>query len=352
MPVLAQEAVDVGEFVPRPWLRGGHTMTLFAWARPRQFPHLPHPAERFFDVSRDARVLAHCYWQPAPPSHPTLLGLHGLEGSSRAHYMLGLADKAYARGFNVVLLNQRNCGDTEHLSKGLYHSGLTHDPAAVISELVDVDHLRSIVVAGYSLGGNLALKLAGEYAASPPPAVKAVCAVSPIVEVDRCVEALERRQNVVYEWNFVRHLKQRMRRKARFHGNGFPMHRLGEVRTVRHFDEIFTAPHFGFDGASDYYHRASAMRVIDRVRLPALVIAAEDDPFVPAESFRKPALADNPHIMVKLSPHGGHCAFVGPRTADGDGYWAEAAIVRFAAAHCGHAGVDVRSAARRGDARP
>jgi len=336
MPTLEhQKTVDVGEFVPVPWLRGGHRMTLFAWARRRRFPNLPRPAERFFDVARDSRILAHCYWQPAPPSHPTLLALHGLEGSSRAHYMQGLADKAYARGFNVVLLNQRNCGDTEHLSKGLYHSGLTHDPAAVISELVDVDRLRAIVVAGYSLGGNLALKLAGEYAGNPPPAVKAVAAVSPIVEVDRCVEALERRQNVIYEWNFVRHLRQRMRRKARFHAEGFPMHRLRDVHTVRDFDEIFTAPHFGFQGASDYYYRASAMRVIDRVQLPALVIAAEDDPFVPAESFRKPELAGNPHITLKLTPHGGHCAFVGPRTAGDDGYWAERAIVDFAEAHCG-----------------
>ncbi|MDE3155956.1 MAG: alpha/beta fold hydrolase [Acidobacteriota bacterium] len=333
MPVLAPETVDVGEFEPLPWLRGGHQMTLFAWARPRRFPRLPRPAERFFDVAHDARVLAHCYWHPAQATRPTLLALHGLEGSSRAHYMLGLADKAFARGFNVVLLNQRNCGGTEQLSEGLYHSGLTQDPAAVVTELADRDRLRAIVVAGYSLGGNLALKLAGEYGSHPPPAVKAVAAVSPIVEVDRCVEALERRQNLIYEWNFVRHLKQRMRRKAACHPGRFPMGRLQEVRTVRQFDEIFTAPHFGFQGASDYYYRASAMRVIDRIELPALVITAADDPFVPAASFREPALAANPHILLKLSPHGGHCAFVGPRTAGDDGYWAERAIVQFAEAH-------------------
>ncbi|HVC20136.1 MAG TPA: alpha/beta fold hydrolase [Vicinamibacterales bacterium] len=328
----ARFALD--EFVAPPGLRGGHRMTLFAWGRPRRFPRLPRPTERFFDVARDARILAHGYWQPAPQGHPTLLALHGLEGSSRAHYMLGLADKAYARGFNVLLLNQRNCGDTEHLSAGLYHSGLTHDPAAVISELVDVDRLRAIVLAGYSLGGNLALKLAGEYGGNPPPAVKAVCAVSPIVEVDRCVEALERRQNVLYEWNFVRHLKQRMRRKARFWPGRFPVDRLSEVRTVRAFDEIYTAPYFGFRDAADYYHQASAMRVIDRIRLPTLIIAAEDDPFVPVASFRNPALAGNPDIALHVTPHGGHCGFVGRATAGGDGYWAEQAIVEFAAAHC------------------
>ena len=98
-------------------------------------------------------------------SMPTLLALHGLNGSSDAHYMRGLAAKAFARGMNVVRLNQRNCGDTEHLSEGLFHSGLTADAAHVVHELTAVDGLPAIAVAGYSLGGNLALKLAGEYGA-------------------------------------------------------------------------------------------------------------------------------------------------------------------------------------------
>jgi predicted alpha/beta-fold hydrolase len=318
------------DFVPIPWLRNGHAMTIAAWGRPRRFPRLPGPAPRFFDVLPDTRVLAHVHWQEEPTTRPTLLALHGLESSSEAHYMRGLADKAWSQGFNVVLLNQRNCGNTEHLAPGLYNSGLTHDPAFVVRELIEKDGLPAIVIAGYSLGGNLALKLAGEYADAAPPAVKAIAAVSPIVEIDRCVDALERRQNIVYEWNFVRHLKERMRRKATFHPNGFPMHRLGEVRTVRGFDEIFTAPHFGFAGASDYYYRQSAMRVIDRIRLPTLIVTAADDPFVPAASFARPELAGNPHITLKLSPHGGHCAFLTPRTAAHDGYWAEYAILRFA----------------------
>src|SRR5690606_34786757 len=96
-------------FVPHPRLVNGHAMTLWAWARPRRFPRLPAPEPRVFQVARDARVLAHCHWQAAPEQAPTLLALHGLEGSSLAHYMQGLADKAYAAGFNVVRLNQRNC---------------------------------------------------------------------------------------------------------------------------------------------------------------------------------------------------------------------------------------------------
>src|SRR5690349_1414451 len=121
-------------------------MTLYAWAKHRALASLPAAETRYFDVAADARVLAHCNWQPDRTSAPTLLALHGLEGSSQAHYMRGIADKAYAAGFNVVRLNQRNCGGTEHLSRGLYHSGLTADPLFVLSELRDQDGLPSFAV--------------------------------------------------------------------------------------------------------------------------------------------------------------------------------------------------------------
>ena len=151
------------DFTPLPRWKGGHWMTLYAWGRPRTFPALPPPQPRFFDVAPGTRVLAHCHWQPRPWDHPTLIALHGLESSSDAHYVRGLADKAFAAGFNAVRLNQRNCGATEHLSDSLYHSGLTGDPIAVMRELVEVDGLKAFAIAGYSLGGNLTLKLAGDF---------------------------------------------------------------------------------------------------------------------------------------------------------------------------------------------
>ena len=187
-----------------------------------------------------------------------------------------------------------------------------------------------MVVAGYSLGGNLALKLAGEYGDAPPPSLRAVCAVSPVMELAACVRALERRQNIVYQWNFVRGLKARMRRKGVSHPGRFPIDRLIDVRTVRQFDEVFTAPHFGFAGADDYYHRASAMRTIDRIRVPALIISAEDDPFVPPEPFSgsphrgQPAHPSDPH-----APRRALRVRVGRLCGD-DGYWAERQIVEFA----------------------
>jgi len=313
-------------------------MTLYGWGNPRHFPGLPAPTVRYFDVAPDARVLAHCHWQRDPWDQPTLIALHGLNGSSEAHYMRGLATKAFARGMNVVRLNQRNCGNTEHLSAGLFHSGLTEDARHVIAELTDVDGLQDIGVAGYSLGGNLALKLAGEYGDRPHRSLRAVAAVSPILEISECVRALERPSNFLYEWNFVRDLKRRIRRKAELRPGAFDLTKLKRVHTVRQFDEEYTAPHFGFQNAEDYYHRASAMRVIDRVHVPALIITAEDDPFVPSASFRDPKVTGNPFITLAMCEHGGHCGFVGNRNGVDDGYWAENAIVDFVEASSSHAG--------------
>jgi predicted alpha/beta-fold hydrolase len=152
-----------------------------------------------------------------------------------------------------------------------------------------------------------------------------------VIELAECVRALERRENFIYQWNFVRGLKARMRRKAAAHPGKFRLDRLPNIRTVREFDECFTAPHFSFDDAEDYYFRASAMRVVHRIAVPALIISAEDDPFVPAELFRDPHLRANPHLTVVVTKYGGHCGFVSDPDRTDDGYWAERQIVEFAA---------------------
>ena len=315
-----------------PRFRGGHTQTLVAWSRRRAFPALPEPEARYIDVAVDARVLAHCHFHPARASRPALILLHGLEGSSYAHYMRGIAEKAWAAGWNVVRLNQRNCGGTEHLSRGLYHSGLTHDARVVMQQLIEQDGIRQVAIAGYSLGGNLALRLAGEAGVTPPAELIAVCAVSPTMDLERCVTALERRANGIYQWNFLRNLKARMQRKAAAFPDDYDLTPLARVRSIREFDEAYTAPHHGFAGAADYYHRASALRLIDQISVPTLILTAANDPFVPPEPFRDPAVACNPHITTVMTDDGGHCAFVERTTPDYDGYWAEREVVRFVSA--------------------
>jgi predicted alpha/beta-fold hydrolase len=315
-------------FVPPSWLRNGHAMTLAAWARARVFPALPAAEARYFQVTPDTQVLGHCFWQSPRAGRPTLLALHGLESSSAVHYMRGLADKAWRRGWNAVLLNQRTCGGTEHLAPGLYHSGLTDDPRRVMRELVERDGVTAIGVVGYSLGGNLAVKLAGE--AGPGEPIVAAAAVSPTIDLDRCVRAIERRVNYPYQWNFVRNLRARMRRKVAAWPGSFDLAPLGGIWTIRRFDTMYTAPHHGFASAEDYYFRASALRVVDRIRIPTLILTAADDPFVPPGQFQDRVVQSNPHLLVRVEAHGGHCGFIASGRA-ADVYWAEKTAVDFLA---------------------
>ena len=327
---LPSPASVVTPFVPPRWLKNGHAMTLYAWSRRRRFPDLPAAERRLFKVDADSTVAADCFWQPDRAARPLLLALHGLESSSDAHYMRGLASQALRRGWNAVLLNQRNCGGTERLTPGLYHSGLTADPLAVMRELVNVDGIRDIGVVGYSLGGNLTIKLAGELGDSGSLPVRAVVAVSPTIDLNICVQAIERRANVAYQWNFVRNLRARMRRKAAAWPGAFDVAPLGRIWTIRAFDERYTAPFHGFAGATDYYTRASAMRVIDRIRIPTLILTAEDDPFVPGDQFRAAAVRDNPFVTARVEKWGGHCGFIAP--GEPEPYWAEASAAAFLAA--------------------
>jgi predicted alpha/beta-fold hydrolase len=329
MSTPAPLAFDLPPFVPGRRLSNGHVMTVVSWARRRVFDDVPEPEARLIRVSPDSQVLTRCYWQPDRAARLTVVALHGLEGSSEVHYMRGLAAKAWRRGWNAVLVNQRNCGGTEHLTPGLYHSGLTDDPREVMRALGASDGLPAFAVVGYSLGGNLAMKLSGELAETPDVPIVAAVGVCPTIDLEQCVTAIERRSNIAYQLNFVRNLRSRMRRKAAAWPGAFDMTPLGGIWTIRRFDDVYTAPFHGFGDAANYYRLASAMRVVDRIRIPALVLAAADDPFVPPEQFRESPLAGNPHVVVRVEPHGGHCGFISAWTAGSDGYWAEDSAMRF-----------------------
>lgn len=329
MSRVTPQTISLAPFVPKSGLSNGHAMTFAAWWRTRHYTGLPNPEPRFFKTAPDTTVLAHTFWQPQRTSAPTLLALHGLEGSVESQYMRGLAREAWLLGWNAVLLNQRNCGGTEHLTPSLYHSGLTHDPFAVVTELAS-EGLRDFGVVGYSLGGNLTVRMAGEMATVPSRAaapIRAVAAVSPTIDLTACIRKMERPSNFLYQAHFMRNLRARMRRKAALWPGAYDLSPLGKLRTIRQFDDAYTAPHAGFGTAENYYHQVSAMRLIDQVKIPTLIIGSEDDPFEPAEQFRRPEVTGNPNVRVLLSRNGGHCGFL-----SAEGYYAESTALKFLAA--------------------
>jgi uncharacterized protein len=313
-------------FQPRRLFRGGHLQTLAGFFLMRK-PNLPAPEERFVEVAPGVKVLCHCHWQQDRSKALTLIVVHGLEGSSESGYMIGISQKGLAAGMNVVRVNQRNCGGTDHLAPTLYNSSLSGDIAAVARNLVD-DGVSRFALVGFSMGGNLVLKTAGEWGSEAPAPFRAVAAVCPAMDLAASADALHLPGNRIYEAYFMLKLRQRFRIKAKLFPGQFDAKRLRGLRSLRDFDDKITAYYCGFEGAVDYYARASASNVVDRITVPGLILHAANDPFVRLLPETRNKIAANPNLTFVEEVDGGHCSFI----ADANGYdgrWAEQQVIEF-----------------------
>ena len=319
-------------FAPRRFLRNAHLQTLAGNFLPRKAV-LPTPEDELIVVESAhegtpaSSVLCHTHWQPEA-GRDTVLLLHGLEGSSDSQYVRGNAARFYAAGWNVVRMNMRNCGGTEHECPTLYHSGLSGDVLAVLRHYQQTRGAERWSMVGYSMGGNLVLKLAGELAQDAAPLLCAVAGVSPVVDLAPSSDALHEPANRIYEWKFLRGLVQRYAYKCTLFPQIFDPTRSRGVRSLREFDDRVMSPYCGFTGAVDYYHRAASARVVDRIAVPTLVLHALDDPFIRMLPETRATLLANPNVHLIETEHGGHCAFLAPATGY-DGYWAEKLLFDF-----------------------
>jgi predicted alpha/beta-fold hydrolase len=314
--------------VPRRWLRGGHVQTLVSFLFKRRI-FLPEPEERLVEVAPGIPVLCHCHWQAERSSALTVVVVHGLEGSSDSGYVLGITEKALAAGMNVIRYNQRNCGGTDRLAPTLYHSGLSNDIAAVARKVIQLDGIQRLALVGFSMGGNLVLKLAGEWGTEGPQQFRAVVACCPAIDLSASADALHQRANRLYEQYFLFHLRQRLRRKAELFPGCFDVSRMRGLRSLRDFDDKVTAYYCGFSGADDYYSRATAASVVERIAVPGFILHASNDPFVRITAETRRKIATNPKLRFMETADGGHCAFIGSRNGVVDGHWAENQIVHF-----------------------
>jgi predicted alpha/beta-fold hydrolase len=316
-------------FEPHPWLTSGHLQTIVGNFLPRAAFRLATIAETVEADSADAsRVLCHCHWQPEAvrAARLTAVLVHGLEGSSASRYIQGVATRAWAAGMNVVRMNMRNCGGSDALTPTLYHFGRSADVGAVVNHFAERFSLERVALVGYSMGGNLVLKLAGEWGAHPP--LVAVATVCPAIDLAAGADALHEPANRVYEWSFLHSLMRHLRHKAALFPAIYQLRGIGPIRSIREFDQKIIARYCGFSSADDYYYRAASARVVDRIAVPTLILSAQDDPFIRLSAETRARLLANPHITFVESRHGGHCAFLSRRSADGI-HWAEATVVRY-----------------------
>lgn len=333
-------------FHPRRRISNGHLQTILGNFLPRP-DHLPAPVSQLVEVAAargsqmSSQVLCECHWQPLDvrSSRPTAIILHGLEGSSRSQYVIGNANKLWTAGCNVIRMNMRNCGGPKdqmvRLTPTLYHSGLSSDVGHVMRFFIEHEALESIALIGYSMGGNLILKLAGELGSDAPRELRCVVGVSPVMDLGPSADALHEIQNRLYERRFLKALLKRFRRKAALFPRAFDPQRATGINSLRAFDDRITALYSGFQSADDYYHRAASARVLDRIAVPTLLLHACDDPFIRITPDTRAVIAANPQITLLETQHGGHCAFLAtPEPENGnDGYWAEHMALRFVLLH-------------------
>jgi hypothetical protein len=316
-------------FEPRWGLRNAHLQTIIGNFLPR--PPFPlHSVEETVEVDPNdgSRVLCHCDFQPGPEcaEQLTVLLVHGLEGSSNSRYIKGIAARAWTAGCNVIRMNMRNCGDTDALSPTLYHSGLSGDVGAVVGHYGRLRGLQRVALVGYSMGGNLVLKLAGEWGGRSP--LCAVAAVCPAIDLAAGSDALHEPSNRAYEWHFLRGLMRRFRCKAALFPSRYDVKNVGSIRSLRDFDNKIVARYCGFRDADDYYYRAASARVIESIAVPTLILHSLDDPFIRLLPETRAALLANPHIALVETRHGGHCAYLSGDRGN-EIHWAEAAVMRF-----------------------
>jgi predicted alpha/beta-fold hydrolase len=340
--IAPQHVAHAAEFMPRRFFSNGHLQTILGNFL-RRSDLLPPAETVLVEVvpSRDGRVgssiRCDCHWQPAEfrAGRPTAIIVHGLEGSSNSQYVVGNANKLWQEGANVVRMNMRNCGGTEALSSTLYHSGLSGDLGAVMRYFTELYGLTSISLVGYSMGGNLALKLAGDLGTSAPRTLRSVIGISPAIDLGPSADALHSPQNRVYEMKFLHALVARYRRKVALFPDVYDPSRADRIGSIREFDERITAFYSGFSGADDYYYRAASARVLDRIAVPTLILNSADDPFIRLLPESRDKIAANRNIRFVETAHGGHCAFLAPAdpASKYDGYWAEHTLLRFLLEH-------------------
>jgi len=331
-------------YTPAWWVPGAHLQTL--WGKlVRRAPRVETRAERWTTPDADTLEIRRLAASgEAAATAPRLLILHGLEGTIRSHYILGLLDQARRRGWTADVLIFRGCNGELPRARRFYHSGETSDLDFVVERLTQTDPDRPLVLAGVSLGGNVLLKWLGERGDDLPSQVRAAAAVSVPFDLARGSRRIERGFSRLYTLHFLRTLRRKALAKLAEEPDLFSEDALREARTLTGFDDAVTAPVHGFASAADYYERSSARHFLGGIRRPTLLLSAYDDPFLPSDVLDDVAVVaeGNRFIDVEFHRHGGHVGFVSGRVPWRPVYYAEQRVVEYLSGHLN----------ARGDAQP
>ncbi len=304
----------------RPLFRNPHLQTVAAHFWPRDDLRARFPlTRRLFCTEPGVEVLVESQQPDGAPAGELIL-VHGLEGSGEAGYMRSLSALALQSGFAAHRFHMRSCGGTARSCPTLYHAGLTSDLLAVMRQLRQEGHPAPFL-AGFSLGGNVVLKLAGELGESGPEMLRGVCAASTPLDLAACARRIGQPDNTLYQRRFVRKMRERLCETGRYAPAD-----VGRLASVEAIDDAITAPSFGFGNAANYYRTQSCLGFLERIRVPVLLVQAQDDTFVPFDIYRDPLVRANPRIELIATETGGHLGFLGRGTGR---FWLDQTIMNW-----------------------
>jgi predicted alpha/beta-fold hydrolase len=311
--------IDATSYKPSLLLRNGHFNTLYPYYFRKKHDHNYHRIRvdtadgDFFDVD----------FLTSGSSKIVIL-LHGLEGSSDSQYINGLTKVFSQNSYDVAAVNFRSCSGEMNRLPEMYHSGYTQDIPTLIN-YIEKDY-DQIVIVGFSLGGNVAMKFAGEQKQNIHPKIKAIAGVSVPCDLREGSIKLKKWYNYPYEKMFLKTLMKKVVQKAVLHPDVINLQHVSKVKSLWDFDEYYTASMHGFTGAEDYYAQSNSKQFLESIYVPALMINAKDDSFLPRESYPFNAAEANPNFHLMVPDYGGHVGFT---THGNRMYWTENKILDF-----------------------
>ncbi|MDP4720347.1 MAG: alpha/beta fold hydrolase [Akkermansiaceae bacterium] len=314
MPLIPEST-----YRPPSWLRGGHWQTV----HPVLFRRVEKVTTRRERLELDDGDFLDLDWSGNSADKLAVIS-HGLEGSSQATYVQGMAKAFIKRGWDVLAWNMRGCSGELNRLPSFYHSGKTEDLDLVIRHAQKVHPANSIDLIGFSLGGNLTLKYVGERGKDIDPMIRRAVAFSVPCELSCCSRTLEEKANRLYMERFLKTLRRKVVEKERVFPGELDVGRVEGIRTFAGFDGRFTAPLHGFRDAEDYWNRSSCRRVLADIAIPSLLVNAANDPILGADCYPEEEARSSSKFHFEIPKNGGHCGF-----GAGGEYWSESRAVQF-----------------------
>ncbi len=294
---------------PPLFFKNGHCATLYAGVI-RKVAGLMQQRERISLTDGDFLDLDWSF--SAKPTHKVALLLHGLEGSAQRPYITGSAKQFNFAGYDACAVNFRGCSGESNLLFRSYHSGATEDLEAVVHFVLETKCYSKIVINGFSLGGNMALKYLGE-GRKLPKEIKAVVAISVPCSLHSSLLQLLQPKNRLYAKRFKKHLVEKLVQKQLLFPDRISMEAIKKIKTLKDFDDVYTSTAHGFEDAMDYYTKSSCLPLLPNIRVPVLIVNSKNDSFLGTECYPIEEAEKNNHLYLEMPLYGGHVGFFGPQ---------------------------------------